>query len=89
MAGSISATVGPVTATEPINATNAQIQAALTRYARRLGIPTDGSAQENLAAILRHWIDDVRRVSKEAEAADERAAYEATVQAKVSADNPF
>lgn len=89
MASSLSITVGGASATLPINATNAQVSAALTRYARSLAIPVTGVAQDDLTAILAHFVDDVRRRSKQVEIADTLAAAQVTAQATADADNSF
>lgn len=78
--------VGAATGTITFNPalSDAQVANALRRYARSLGIPTDGTPQENLTAILQHWLDDVRRRSKAVQLAD-LAAERAASDAKLSA----
>lgn len=87
MAGSIAITVGATTYSLPINGTNAQIAAALTRYARSLGISTSGTNEQNMTAILEHVRDDIRRRSKAIQLADLAAAQAAANRATVDADN--
>ena len=87
MAGSIAIAVGATTYSLPVNGTNAQIAAALTRYARSLGISTSGTNEQNMDAILKHIRDDISRRSKAVQLADLAAAQAAANQATVDADN--
>lgn len=89
MSSQISLKVGNVTATLPIgaNVTDAQVGQALTRYANSLGIPVNGSAQENLAAILAHIVDAIRRRSKDKQVADATSTAQAAIVAQAESDN--
>lgn len=88
MSSQISLKVGNVTATLPIgaNVTDAQVAQALTRYAASLGIPVDGTAQQNLTAVLAHVVDDIRRRSKTQQLTELRAAQDVANQAAADAD---
>lgn len=87
MASDLRLRVGGATAMITFAATDQQVADALRRYARRLGIPVNGTANENLTAILEHIRDDVRRIAKEVQAAELRAANETTIQATVESEN--
>lgn len=69
--------------------TDAQFAAILTRFARSLGISIEGTNQQNLDAIRDHYVDETRRGSKAIQAADIRAANEATIAQQVETDNPL
>lgn len=83
--------VGAATATVTLNPalSDAQVANALRRYARSLGISIDGTPQENLTAILQHWVDDVRRRSKAVQLMDLAAERSIADAATVEADNPL
>lgn len=89
MSSQISLKVGNVTATLPIgaNVTDQQVAQALTRYAAGLGIPVNGSAQENLTAILAHIVDSIRRRAKAQQVADATTAAQAAIIAQAESDN--
>lgn len=87
MASDLRIRVGSASATITFAATDQQMAEALRRYARRLGIATNGTANENLTAILEHIRDDVRRIAKAEQAAELRAANEATILSTVESDN--
>lgn len=80
--------IGAVEATIPLSGTPAQISAALTRYARSLGIPVNGTAVGNLTAILTHWKNEVRQRSIQVQVADAEAAAKAALIATADSDNP-
>lgn len=79
--------VANASATVTLNATDQQVQAALTRYARSLGIPITGVAVDDLTSVINHWVDDVRRRSKAVEISDALAAAQVTAQQQADADN--
>lgn len=87
MAIYLRAVVENVTGTVPINANASQTADALRRYASSLGIPIEGTPQQQLEAILRHWIDDVARTSRRVQAEELRASNEAAIQQQVEAAN--
>lgn len=87
MASSLVLKVGSVTATINFSVSDALVAAALTRYANSLGIPMTGTAQENLAAVLAHVVDDIRRRSKSVQVADATATAQAAINATADADN--
>lgn len=89
MASDIRLRVGGATATLVFGATDQQVADALRRYARSLGIAAEGTPQEQLAAILEHFRDDVVRRSKAVQTAEKRAVADVTIAAEVSADNPL
>ncbi|MBK8051017.1 MAG: hypothetical protein IPK16_30345 [Anaerolineales bacterium] len=82
MASDLRLRVGGATGIITFNATDAQVAEALRRYARRLGIPAGGTANENLTAILEHLRDEIRRIAKEVQTAELRAANESTIQSR-------
>lgn len=81
--------VGSEVATIPLGGTPAQIAAALTRVASSLGIPTSGTATENLTAILLHVKDDWKRTSKQVQRQELLAAQAAQIDSIVENDNPL
>lgn len=89
MSSQISLKVGNVTATLPIgaNVTDAQVGAALTRYATSLGIPMTGTPTENLAAVLAHIVDNIKRRSKAAQVSDATTSAQAAIIAQAESDN--
>ena len=87
MASHISIKVGGTTATLPLNATDAQVAAALRRYARSLGLLTEGTTQAQLTAVLERIRGDIVQHSRQVQLADKRSEVEATVLAEVDADN--
>lgn len=87
MASSIVLKVANTTATINFTASDAMVAAALTRYATSLGIPTTGTAQENLTAVLLHIVDEVKRRSKAQQIAALEAAQDAANQAAAEGDN--
>lgn len=89
MASDIRIRIGAVSATLAINGSDQQTADALRRYARSLGIPINGTAQENLIAILEHWRDEVRRVSKQVQVAEADAVSHAANVAQAESDNPL
>ncbi len=89
MSSSISITVGNVTATLPVGAgiTDAKVAAALTRYATSLAIPTTGTAQENLAAVLASIVADIKQRSKRQQVAADTATAQVAITAQADNDN--
>lgn len=87
MASDIRIRIGAVSAMVTLNASDAQVAAALTRYAASLGIPTTGTPTENLTAILVSIIDEIKRRSKQQQANELRAANEAAIQSAVESEN--
>ncbi len=89
MSSSISITVGNVTATLPIGAgiADAQVAAALTRYANSLAIPVTGTAQQNLTAILASIVADIKQRSKRQQVADATTAAQVAIVATADGDN--
>lgn len=79
--------VGVEVGTVVINGTAQQVADALRRYAVSLGIPTNGTATQNLEAILNSIIYEVKQRSKAVQTAELRAANEAAITATVDADN--
>lgn len=75
--------------TYTFSGTDAQFAAILTRFARAMGIPITGTNQQNLDAIRDHFVDETRRGSKAIQAADLRAANEATIASQIEIDNPL
>lgn len=87
MASDLRIRIGGATATITFGATDQQVADVLRRYARSLGISIDGTAQENLTAILEHIRDDVRRRAKAAQVREEKATSDAAIEAQADADN--
>lgn len=79
--------VGAVVAILPLGGTDQQVADALRRFARSLGITSEGTPQEQLTAILEHFRDDVKRRSKAVQTEQKRAEGEAAIAAIVDADN--
>lgn len=69
------------------NATEEKTERILRRYARSLGIPTNGTAEENLTAILEHIRDDVSRRAMSVQVRDEKATADAAIEAQAEQDN--
>lgn len=89
MASDLRIRVGGVTAALTVGSsiTDQQVGQALLRYARSLGISTEGTNQEQLTRILQHWVDDVKRRAKEMQRAEDAAQRAATLEATLEADN--
>lgn len=89
MSSQMTLKVANVTATVTVgaNITDAAVAAALTRYARSLAIPITGVAQDDLAAILAHVVDDIRRRAKAVDVADQQAAAQASQQSTADSNN--
>lgn len=89
MAVSLTLTIGVTTATLPINATNAQVSAALTRYARAANIPITGVAVDDMMAVLKYLLEEIKSRSKQVQMADDVTVAQVAAQAKADIDNPF
>lgn len=92
MASDLRIRIGGATATITLNGANGeftdqQVADVLRRYARSLGIAIDGTAQENLTAILEHIRDDVRRRARGAQAREAKATSDAAIEAQAETDN--
>lgn len=89
MSSQISLKVGSVTATLPVgsNITDAQVAAALTRYANSLGIPVNGSSQENLNAILVSIVEDIKERSKKVQISQGTESALTTLKQTVESEN--
>jgi hypothetical protein len=87
MASDLRIRVGTATGTITFGGTDTQIAAALRRYASSLGISVEGTAVENLTAILEHIRDDVKRISKQVQASELRSSNEAQIQQTVESEN--
>lgn len=88
MAGTLSLTVGTATATVPIRGTNAQINAAIRRYALAKGIEVEGrSATQVGEDVLRSLLRHVRDVSIDQQRLELLAAQAAEREAQIGADN--
>lgn len=89
MSSSMSIKVANVTATRVVGVSisDAQVGAALARFARSLGIPITGVALDDLLAIVDHFINDVKTRSKAVQVADDNAAGQAAIIARADADN--
>jgi hypothetical protein len=81
--------VAGTTATRTVGSgiTDAQVGAALARFARSLGIPITGVALDDLLAIVDHFVNDVRTRSKQVQVADANAAAQAAIVAQAESDN--
>lgn len=89
MSSSITLKVNNTTATVTIGAgiTDAQVSQALTRYATNLEIAINGTAQQNLTAILAHIIDDIRQRAKTQQIADATLTAQAAIIATADSEN--
>lgn len=87
MASDLRIRVGNASATLVINATDQQVAEALRRYAQSLGIPLEGTANQQLGAVLEHWRDEVRRKSIQMLLAELDAASSAANRATAEAEN--
>lgn len=81
--------IGNEVATIAIGGTPQQIGAALERFATSLGISLEGTPTEDMTRILEYVKDDIKRRSKQVQAAEKRVVSEATIQQEVEADNPL
>lgn len=90
MAGSLSLTVGANTSTVPINATNANINAAILRYCVAKGLDTEGKTAVQIGEmVLTHILKTVRDVSIDRQRAEELGLVNQTIETKVQAENNF
>ena len=88
MANNISVTIGAQTYTVPIKLTNAQLRAALLRYAVQRGIRTEGRTEQQIAeAVLRSLLKYVGDNSTDRQRAELLEAQRATIEATIKSDN--
>lgn len=88
MANNISLTIGAQTYTVPIKLTNAQLRAALLRYAHQRGIRTDGRTEQQIAeAVLRSLLKYVRDNSIDRQRAELLDAQRTAIEATINSDN--
>lgn len=81
--------LGTEVATITFTGTPAKIGNVIERFMRRKGITVTDIAQTDMLAFLAHWVDETKRVSKEAQTAELNAEQQATIQSTVDADNDF
>lgn len=64
-----------------------QVADQLQDLAASLGIPTNGTATENLVAILEHVRDDAKRRTRAVRKARKQTASEAQIEAELDQEN--
>lgn len=87
MAEDIRLRIGVEVATLNLNNTPAKISKVIERYMRRMGIPITGVAQTDMLAFLTHWVDETKRVSKEAQVAELTAQNLESISQTIENDN--
>lgn len=73
---------------QPLKGTVTQIRAAVRRYARTVGIPTDGVTDKLVGeAVLDYIIKSIKEASKSSQRTEKFAELAASIEAQLELDN--
>ncbi len=90
MAGTLTLTVGAVTSTIPLNATNANINAAILRYCRAKSLNIEELNAVQIGEVfLTHLVRTVRDISVDQQRIEEHNLLNTTIETKIQDENNF